>query len=96
MTVRLLVADDHGMVREALDMFFQGDPLVEIVGTAPASLPGCRSIAEQAQHAGAFPPHAIAHFAANEDVCRGHERFEPDGRPHLADRDAHVVDDRRD
>lgn len=34
MPIRVLVADDHGMVRQGLHMFFDGDPEVIVVGEA--------------------------------------------------------------
>ena len=34
MPIRVLVADDHSMVRQGLQMFFDGDPEVTIVGEA--------------------------------------------------------------
>lgn len=34
MPIRVLIADDHGMVRQGLQMFFDGDPEVVIVGEA--------------------------------------------------------------
>ncbi len=34
MSIRVLVADDHGMVRQGLQMFFDGDPEVLIIGEA--------------------------------------------------------------
>lgn len=34
MPIRVLVADDHSMVRQGLQMYFDGDPDVEIVGEA--------------------------------------------------------------
>ena len=34
MTIRVLIADDHGVVRQGLRMFLEADPEIEIVGEA--------------------------------------------------------------
>ena len=34
MPIRVLIVDDHSMVRQGLQMYFEGDPQVEIVGEA--------------------------------------------------------------
>lgn len=34
MSIRILIVDDHSMVRQGLQMYFEGDPAVEIVGEA--------------------------------------------------------------
>ncbi len=34
MSIRVLIADDHGMVRQGLQMYFDGDPEVTLVGEA--------------------------------------------------------------
>ncbi len=42
MTIRILVADDHRVVREGLRHFMEGEPGIEIVGEAAEGVEACR------------------------------------------------------
>lgn len=50
MSIRVLIVDDHSMVRQGLQMYLEGDPVVEIVGEARNGEEALRRAAELRPH----------------------------------------------
>jgi DNA-binding NarL/FixJ family response regulator len=50
MTIRILIADDHSVVRQGLRMFLRGDPELEVVGEAQNGAEALRLVRQLQPH----------------------------------------------